>query len=242
VTPALPSYSYAFQPIVDMGTREVFSYEALVRGPAGESAFQVLSAVPPELKYTFDETSRVRAIEIAARIGLKKRLNLNMLPRSLYSSPTALSSVVEAAQRCGLPVENMILEVTESEAIDNHGELVRQLNDYRGQGLQMAIDDFGAGYSGLNLLADFQPDQVKIDLNLVRGIVRHGPRQAIVRAITQACMDLGIDVVAEGIETVGEYEWFAEQGVTLFQGYLFAKPGFECLPEVRYPTMSVMAT
>lgn len=102
-------------------------------------------------------------------------------------------------------------------------------------GLKVAIDDFGAGYSGLNMLAGFQPDQVKIDMNLVRGIERHGPRQAIVRAVAQVCGDLGIDVIAEGVETLAEYAWFAEHVIRLFQGYLFAKPGFESLPRAHFP-------
>jgi EAL domain-containing protein (putative c-di-GMP-specific phosphodiesterase class I) len=72
-------------------------------------------------------------------------------------------------------------------------------------------------------------------MKLVRGIERHGPRQAIVRAVAQACSDLGIDVVAEGVETVQEYSWFADLGIRLFQGYLFAKPGFEIFPTVQYP-------
>ena len=99
----------------------------------------------------------------------------------------------------------------------------------------MAIDDFGAGYSGLNLLADFQPDQIKLDMKLIRGIEWHGPRQAIVRAINQICLDLGIDVIAEGVETELEYAWLASQGIHLYQGYLFAKPGFESFPKVHYP-------
>ena len=69
----------------------------------------------------------------------------------------------------------------------------------------------------------------------MRGIERHGPRQAIVRAVIQVCADLGVDVIAEGVETLAEYLWFSEQGVRLFQGFLFARPGFECLPSVQYP-------
>ncbi len=73
--------------------------------------------------------------------------------------------------------------MTEGEVIDDHGHFAPIVNEYRGMGLQVAIDDFGAGYSGLNLLADFQPDFIKLDMNLVRGIGSRGPRQAIVRAI-----------------------------------------------------------
>jgi EAL domain-containing protein (putative c-di-GMP-specific phosphodiesterase class I) len=72
-------------------------------------------------------------------------------------------------------------------------------------------------------------------MKLIRGIERHGPRQAIVRAINQICFELGIDVIAEGVETEMEYAWLASQGIHLYQGYLFAKPGFESLPSVHYP-------
>ena len=98
-----------------------------------------------------------------------------------------------------------------------------------------AIDDFGAGYSGLNLLADFQPESIKIDMSLIRGINVHGPRQAIVRGIIRTCSDLGIDIVAEGIESEHEWRWCAAEGIQFFQGYFFAKPGFEFLPLAFYP-------
>jgi EAL domain-containing protein (putative c-di-GMP-specific phosphodiesterase class I) len=101
--------------------------------------------------------------------------------------------------------------------------------------VKVAIDDFGAGYSGLNLLSNFQPDQIKLDRCLIFGIESHCPRQSIVRAIVQVCRDLEIEVVAEGVETVGEYAWLMNAGVKLFQGYLFAKPAFESLPLVHYP-------
>jgi EAL domain-containing protein (putative c-di-GMP-specific phosphodiesterase class I) len=105
------------------------------------------------------------------------------------------------------------------------------MNSYRARGLRVAIDDFGAGYSGLNLLAEFQPDAIKLDIQLVRDIESKGPRQAIVRAVIQACDDLGIEVVAEGVESEAEYRWFKRIGVRLFQGYYFCRPGFESLPK-----------
>ena len=231
----VPVFSYAFQPIVDVDKREVFSHEALIRGLAGEPAYQVLDRVPPGQRYAFDRDSRVAAIGLAASLGLSSHLNLNLLPQGLYVSADSISSTLEAAVRNHIPVDRIILEVTEGEVIADHANFAERLNEYRRTGLKLAIDDFGAGYAGLNLLADFQPDQVKIDMNLVRGIERHGPRQAIVRAVAQACSELGIDVIAEGVETVGEYLWFVDQGVFLFQGYLFARPGFECLPPFTIP-------
>ena len=230
-----PEFSYAYQPIVDISTREVFSYEALVHGPRNEPAYRIFQQVPGDRKYQFDQDSRVAAIALAARLGRPCHLNLNFLPQGLLESTESIRITLEAAALHGVPIERIILEVTEGEVIADHARFGALLNEYRGTGMKVAIDDFGAGYSGLNLLADFQPDQIKIDMNLVRGIEGHGPRQSIVRAVAQVCEDLGIDVIAEGVETVPEYLWFAELGVTLFQGYLFAKPGFECFPPVHYP-------
>lgn len=227
-----PPFSYAFQPIVDVLAREVYSYEALIRGRANEPAFLVLERVPPAAKYQFDQDSRAAAIGLAVELGLDCHLNLNFLPQGLNAS---VASTVAAAARHRLPIDRVILEVTEGEFIADYAHLGEQLNEFRSIGIKVAIDDFGAGYSGLNMLADFQPDQIKIDMNLVRGIERNGPRQAIVRAIAQVCCDLGIDVVAEGVESGEEYAWFAEHGVRLFQGYLFAKPGFESLPRAQFP-------
>jgi len=232
---AAPAFSYAFQPIVDTVAREVFSYEALIRGPANEPAFRVLEQVADDLKHQFDQDSRIQAIAVAARLGLECNLNLNFLPRSLELCADAIGNTCKAATQHRLPLERIILEVTEGEVIHDPKEFAALLNEYRGMGIKLAIDDFGAGYSGLNLLAEFQPDHVKIDMYLVRGIERNGPRQAIVRGIAQVCEDLGIDVIAEGVETLQEFRWFEDHGIRLFQGYLFAKPAFESFPPAFYP-------
>jgi EAL domain-containing protein (putative c-di-GMP-specific phosphodiesterase class I) len=162
-------------------------------------------------------------------------LNLNFLPQSLCTSSASILTTMEAARQNDLPIELIVVEVTENEVIGDHARFTELINGYRALGVKVAIDDFGAGYSGLNLLANFQPDQIKLDMTLVRGIESHGPRQAIVRAVDQVCCDLGIDVIAEGVETIEEYLWLENQGIKLFQGYLFAKPAFECLPLAHYP-------
>jgi EAL domain-containing protein (putative c-di-GMP-specific phosphodiesterase class I) len=230
-----PSFTFAFQPIVDVNAREVISYEALIRGPGNEPAYQILKQVPAERLIIFDQRARVAAIILAARLGIDCNLNLNFIPQSLHSSTTSLSSTLEAANQSHLAIERIVLEVTEGEIIADQARFAEHINEYRGLGLKVAIDDFGAGYSGLNLLANFQPDQIKLDLTLVRGIESHGPRQAIVRAVGQVCNDLGIEVIAEGVEAEAEYTWLAAEGVRLFQGYLFAKPAFESFPPVHYP-------
>jgi len=231
----LPEFSFAFQPIVDADAGTIYSYEALVRGLGNESAASIFEQVLPGDLHRFDEETRQVAIALAMRLNLRSHLNLNLLPRSVQDSDAPIRSMLATAARCGLPAERIILEVTEGEMIDDQAHFASVVNRYRGLGLKVAIDDFGAGYSGLNLLADFQPDMLKLDMKLVRGIESKGPRQAIVRAILQACNDLGIDFLAEGVETLDEYQWFRDQGVRLFQGYLLAKPAFEKLADFRDP-------
>jgi blue light- and temperature-responsive anti-repressor len=232
-----PRFSFAFQPIVDVSAGEVFAYEALLRGPDNEPASQIFQKVSPENLHRLDEMARVGAIAMATRLGISCHLNLNFLPQSLQASEASIRTTLEAASRACLPCERIVLEVTEGEIIVDQARFADLINQYRGMGLKVAIDDFGAGYSGLNLLANFQPDQIKLDMTLLRAIERHGPRQAIVRAIGQACFELGIDVIAEGVETWEEYRWLANSGLRLFQGYLFAKPGFESFPSVHYPVI-----
>lgn len=231
------TFSFAFQPIVHAPSGRVWSHEALIRGPAGEPAGRVLSGLDEQALHRLDATGRGRAIDLAVRLGLQGRLNLNFLPRSLGEDDGVLEAMFLAAQRHGLPLERLVLEVTESEAIGDLAGFAQRMRRVRALGLQLAIDDFGAGHCGLNLLAEFQPDLLKLDMALLRGIERSGPRQAIVRAVLGACLDLGIEAVAEGVETPEEYRWLAGEGVELFQGYLFGRPGFEALPAPRLPHM-----
>lgn len=234
-----PATSFAFQPIADIESRTVFAYEALVRGMGGESAGAVLGAVPRDALHHFDHEARLSAIALAARLGLRTRISLNVLPGSLDARPDGLDILIEHMQRAGLSPEQLLLEVTEGEAIERPKEFVQLLNRYRAQGVRLAIDDFGAGYSGLNLLADFQPDLIKLDMHLVRDIDRAGPRQAIARGILQVCDDLGIEVIAEGVETIAEYRWFRRTGVRLFQGYLLCRPAFEALELPSFPELGL---
>jgi EAL domain-containing protein (putative c-di-GMP-specific phosphodiesterase class I) len=230
-----PDFSFAFQPIVNVTTGKIMAFEALVRGPDNQPAFKVFEQIKDDDKYRFDELLRQNAIPLALRLGIGCHLNLNLFPRSLETSETAISSTLEIAEKEKFPAEYITLEITESEIIHNHKWFTESVNRYRPSGINLAIDDFGAGYSGLNLLAEFQPDSIKIDMLLLRNIEQHGPRQAIVRGIIRTCQDLGIDIIAEGIETTSEYQWCYEEGIELFQGYFFAKPGFEQLPLAFFP-------
>ncbi len=231
----LPACTFAFQPIVNTRRRAVMAYEALVRGPRGESASTIIDDIAPDDLPRFDEHCRSSAMRLAARLGIDCDLNLNLVPQGFQADRDCLASTLDAAIEFNFFPERLVVEVTEGEVLGNQQRFTDLMDVYRGLGMRLAIDDFGSGYSGLNLLADFQPDQLKLDKNLARDIARRGPRQAIVRGILQVCRDLGIELIAEGIETADEFHWFCDEGVHLFQGYLFGRPGFELLPVVHVP-------
>lgn len=226
----------AFQPIVDVEQRSVFAYEALVRGADGASAAQVLGAVKPDEMYSFDQTCRVLAIETAQRLGMQTYLSINFLPNAVYEPASCIRLTLAAARKVGFSPDRLIFEITESEKIRNPEHALKIIKDYRQRGFLTAIDDFGAGYSGLNLLVDFQPHIVKLDMALTRDIDRDAVRRAIVAGVIGTCNALGCQIIAEGIERPEELDTLRNMGVSLFQGYLLARPALESLPEpdMRY--------
>lgn len=219
-------FQFAFQPIVDVLAGTTYAHEALIRGPNGESAHSVLSRVPAQLRYHFDQTARECAIRAASLASLPSRLAINCLPNSLLLHYRAIERTAEVARQFGFPMSNIVFELVEQENIVDRKGIAEVIRSHKAMGFKTAFDDFGAGYAGLTLLADFQPDIVKLDMALVRGVDSDVVRQHIVRSALAMCRDLKITVIAEGVETAGERDFFVEQGVTLMQGYLFARPAF----------------
>lgn len=220
-------FDYAYQPICDLSNRTVYGHEALVRGPNGEGAQSVLAQVNESNRYRFDQACRVKAIKTAARLGIQERISINFLPNAIYKPEVCIRTTLEAARVHGFPLDRIIFEVTEGERVEDGPWLAEILREYKRCGLLTAIDDFGAGYAGLTLLAGFQPDLIKIDMELVRDVNRSHSRQAIVRGLVRICQDLGVEIIAEGIETTGERDFLADAGIHLMQGYLFSRPVFQ---------------
>ena len=131
-----------------------------------------------------------------------------------------------------------MFEFTENERMTDVAHVQNIITEYHKHGFATALDDFGAGYAGLNLLASFQPDFIKLDMELIRGIATSLPRQTIVAGVVAMARELKVAVIAEGIETEAEMKTLAGIGITLFQGYLFAKPAVACLPTAWLPVPS----
>ncbi|EGI77507.1 EAL domain-containing protein [Hylemonella gracilis] len=225
-------FDYAFQPIVDIAARTVFAHEALVRGPQGQGAASVLAQVNDQNRYRFDQACRVKAIKSASELGIAEPISVNFLPNAIYKPELCIRTTVEAARAHGFPVQRIIFEVTEGERIEDGPWFADILREYKRCGFMTAIDDFGAGYAGLKLLSDFQPDLIKLDMDLIRGVHVDKPRQAIVRSMVALCAEMGIQLIAEGIETVAERDFLSDAGIRLMQGYLFARPAFRAIAPV----------
>lgn len=222
----------AFQPIVDVSNKSIFGYEALVRGPNNEGAASVLSQVNDSNRYRFDQAIRVKAIDLAKKLGLQGMLSINFLPNAVYKPETCIRATLEAAKELDFPTDRIMFEVTEGEKVLDNDHLRNIFKEYKKHRFTTAIDDFGAGYAGLNLLADWQPDIIKLDMSLTRNVNDDRVRRSLVFGIISICKELDIKVIAEGIETREECLTLADEGVKLFQGYFFARPGFESLPTI----------
>ena len=148
----------AFQPIVDVETGRAFAFEALVRGANGEGAGDILSQVTPENRYAFDQKCRVAAIEGAVAAGILDTdayLSINFLPNAVYSPVACIQVTLKTARATGFPTNRLIFEFTENEQMADADHVKTIVESYRKMGFATAIDDFGAGHAGLNLLAKF---------------------------------------------------------------------------------------
>lgn len=228
----------AFQPIVNIETGAVFAYEALVRGTGGQSAGEILSGISQDMIYKFDQTCRVKAIELAGRLfapdGTAK-LSINFMPNAVYEPDACIRASLAAARRVGFDPGRLMFEFTEDERMRDVPHVRHIIEAYRARGFTTAIDDFGAGYAGLALLADLHPDMLKLDMSLIRGIDGSAARRSIVAGMVRIADALGVACIAEGIETAAELQTLREIGIRLCQGYLLARPATESLPDIMIP-------
>ncbi|MBW4935822.1 EAL domain-containing protein [Marinobacter sp. F4206] len=229
------SFTFAFQPVVDVVNQSVFAYEALVRGPDGEGAMHVLSQVNGTNQYSFDQICRVKAVKLASRLGMDTMLSINFMPNAVYQAEYCIRTTLAAAKKYGFDTSKIIFELTENEKLTSVEHLSSIIAAYQEMGFSTAIDDFGAGYSRYDIMMASPPELLKLDMGLIRNIHDEPNKQAVVTGIITMMKQLGGRIVAEGVETKEEYFWLRSQGIQLYQGYLFAKPGFECLPEPVFP-------
>jgi len=220
-----------FQPIIDLVDGRVTGHEGLVR-PLPESGF-----LDPGSLFTVAEACG-RTVELdlacletvtaaAARLGLAGYLSLNLSPRTIESDEFGYLAVTTVLARHGIDPEQVVIELTERESIENVDRLRRKLEQLRSEGLRIAADDVGAGNAGLRLLSHFRFDVVKIDLSLVHGGASHGHALEVLRSIHDLADRWGAVVVAEGVESADQLRVVRSLGLDAAQGYLLGRPETE---------------
>ncbi|MCG5128979.1 diguanylate phosphodiesterase [Enterobacter mori] len=228
--------SFAFQPIVDPFMQQIVSWEALIRTPEGDSPAVYFQTLPRDALYEADLKSKQVALSMASALGLQTQtLSLNLLPMTLVNVPNAVDFLLTVIEANGFVPEQIVVEFTESEAISRFDEFTHSVRQLKSAGISVTIDHFGAGFAGLQLLAQFQPDRIKINRDLIANVHKSGPRQAIVQAIIKCCASLEIQFCAVGVELAEEWMWLESAGISQFQGHLFASPRLGGIPAVSWP-------
>jgi len=227
-----------FQPIVHArDTRNVFAFEALMRGVDREgklvSPLRIMEmARKAELLYQVDLAARTTAIRESVKHGLHSPIFINFTPTAIYDPSFCLRTTVQAVREAGLTPADVVFEVIESDQVADVKHLLNIITYYRERGFRVALDDLGSGYSSLNLIHQLKPDIVKLDMELIRNVHLDTYKAAITEKLLQLAQQIGVQTIAEGIETVEELRWVRERGVDFVQGYLIAKPA---APPVREP-------
>jgi EAL domain-containing protein (putative c-di-GMP-specific phosphodiesterase class I) len=227
---AMRSLRVVHQPIVLSASRAVFGYEALVRsGEPSMGAPEEIFRAAEQLGRVRDLGRAIRARVAAAAVGAPSRaaifVNLHasdLHDEELYSASAPLSRIAS----------RVVLEISERASVDAMDDVAPQLARLRGLGFRIAIDDLGAGYAGLGTFALLRPEVVKLDRTLVHGIDTDPWKRHLVEALPPLCRELGVTMIAEGVETEAERDTLSALGCELMQGYLFARPeeGFARLP------------
>jgi EAL domain-containing protein (putative c-di-GMP-specific phosphodiesterase class I) len=219
---ALESAWLAAQPIVRLPERRVIAYEALLRTKSTElphpsaifAAAEALSMVP-----TVARVVRKHAVRLAETLPPDTLLFLNLHPLELLDDALFQSSSLLSQH-----ASRIVLEMTERSSLESIPDARSRVAALKELGFGIALDDMGAGYAGLTSFAMLEPQYVKIDLSLVRDVDREPMKQSLIRNVVHLAQEVGIDAIAEGVETRAEAEMLLSIGCPMQQGYLFARP------------------
>lgn len=217
------------QPIIDIHKLDIVAYELLMRPAQGRPPFQPYElfqvAQQTGLHSFLDRSARISAIQVSAmhlRKGTKRFINF--LPSSIYNPNYCLSHTFQAIEQLDQDPNDFVFEVVETEKITDVKHLKNIFEVYQRHGIQVALDDVGAGFATLEVMTELKPNFVKIDRELVSFCDQDQKKQQIITNIVQCAESFGASVLAEGIERGEELEFCKSEGITLGQGYLIGKP------------------
>jgi EAL domain-containing protein (putative c-di-GMP-specific phosphodiesterase class I) len=220
---ALRTLWVAFQPIISWSTKTVVAHEALVRNE------EPTLRAPPDLFEAAERLGRLKELGVIVRGRTADTVlqvpTEGLLFVNLHAADLEDDSLLDPSAALSALAKRVVLEITERAPMDKIRDIGDRVARLRAMGYRIAVDDLGAGYAGLTSFAQLEPEVVKVDMSLIRGIDSSPVKQKLVRSIISLCTELGIQLVAEGIETAAERDTLVALGGDLCQGYLFAKPG-----------------
>ncbi len=226
---ASDSFFVVFQPLVSITQKRTIAYECLLRGnedgqPVGVDRL-LASAQVLGMSHELDHAAWRAATKQGKTIVQQgNQLFLNFTPSSVFKPKFAVKETKALCEGNGVPFTSVVFEVTEAEKVRDLENLKNIMREYREAGAKVALDDLGSGYSSILHLADLKPDYVKLDQGLVRGAYKDQVRGVLLKAITDAAHELGIQVVAEGVEEAEDLKFCCDIKADLAQGYYLARP------------------
>ena len=238
-----------YQPILELATGAVHKAEVLLRwthperGPVGPAEFIPIAESTGMIGVIGDWVFQQAALQVQQwrrRFGVDFQVSVNRSPLQFRHGGTPAQSWPEQLAALGLPGSAVAVEITEGLLLEHDEAVSQQLQALRDCGMSLSLDDFGTGYSALGYLNRFRIDVIKIDRSFVSGAGSDLTGRSLCRAIVSMAHELGMRVVAEGVETEAQRDWLHEAGCDFAQGYLFARPmpvqAFEAWMEQRSPT------
>ena len=217
-----------FQPIVDLNTNQVMGYEALSRGPKDTEyenpyfLFDIAREVG--LVFELDRLCRRKGLIHAARLDPQTKIFINCLPTTIHDPEFKGAYLKDFLEDVKRVPNNVVMEISEREAINNYPVFREAMAYYSELGFSIAIDDTGAGYSSLEAIVELQPDFLKLDISMVRGIDSNLLKQEMTKAMVSFADSIPANIIAEGIETKEELETVKKLGISLGQGFLLGRP------------------
>ncbi len=224
-----------FQPIINLSDGSLFGYESLSRvahpGPLADPETLFAAAGRHGLTASLERLCRRTALARARGLALTGRIFLNVSPSLLQDHDHRRGFTASLLDELEIDRSRIVFELTERTMIDDFDLFRSVVRYYREQGYAIAIDDLGTGFAGLKMLAELEPDYVKLARYLISDIDRSATRQALVEALLTFCRRTGARVIAEGIEREEELDYLRAAGVNLGQGYLLARPSPHPFPD-----------
>lgn len=232
-----------FQPIISLQTGQIYGYEALTRGPINTVLHNPENLFDYALKtgklWELENVCRANALKCAHELQAEGKLFLNVNPNVMNDPKFKQGFTKEFLSHFQMDSDSIVFEITEREAINNLKDFINTIDHYKRQYYQIAIDDVGSGYSGLNIITDVRPHFIKLDMKLTRNINKDRTKQLLVRSLCEFANYSQIHIIAEGIETMEELHTLIAMGVHFGQGYYIQKPNSKLFP-VRSELISII--